>query len=104
MPRSVSNLGEWRNDPYVTDPVAAFLKFAEIPMLMREVAEGSSIPIRCANRVLFRLHASGRAKRYKLAIRRPGFCHKRKACIPAYATRLLYVYSWAGPNLKLKSI
>ena len=96
MPRKAANLGEWLNEPVIMDPVIAFLKAAEYPVLMREVALACAIPISCANRVLLRLHAAGRTTRYKLPMQRPGFCHKKNASTPGTATRMLFVYSWAA--------
>lgn len=96
MPRKASNLGQWLNEPYRKAPVAAFLKAAEWPVLMSEVADGCNIPVRYANRVLLRLHAAGQATRHKLPIQRPGYCHKRKISTPSTATRMLFVYSWVN--------
>ena len=76
------------------DPVIAFLKSAEYPVLMREVADACGAPASSANRVLLRLHSAGLVTRYKLPMQRPGYCHKLKASIPARATRWLNVYSW----------
>jgi len=94
VPRKASNLGEWLNEPYRKNAVVAFLKAAEFPVLLREVAEGCSIQINTANRVLLRLHAEGQATRHKLPMQRPGYCFKRKAVTPGSSTRLLYVYRW----------
>jgi len=94
VPRSAANLGEWVNEPYVTDPVIAFLKAAEFPVLMREVAEGCAIPVRCANRVLLRLEKKGRVSRHKLAMQRHLYCHKLKTVVPHAAKRMLFVYAW----------
>ena len=94
MPRKASNFGVWLNEPYRKDAVVAFLKSAEWPVLLREVADGCAIQLSSANRVLLRLHAAGRATRYKLPIQRPGYCHKRKALIRGSATRMLFVYKW----------
>lgn len=91
-----ANLGEWLNEGYRKGPVVAFLKAAEWPVLMREVADGCNIPVRYANRILLRLHAAGQATRHKLPIQRPGYCHKIKAVTPGSATRRLYTYSWTG--------
>ena len=96
VPRKAANLGEWLHEPYRKDAVVAYLKAAELPVLLREVAEGCSIQISSANRVLLRLHAAGRATRYKLPIQRPGYCHKRRAVTPGSATRMLFVYSWVS--------
>lgn len=96
MPRKASNLGEWLNEPYRKDVVAAFLKVAEWPVLLREVADGCAIQLSTANRVLLRLHAAGQATRHKLPIQRPGYCHKRKIRTPSTATRMLFVYSWVN--------
>ena len=95
MPRRASNLGEWLNEPYRKEVVVAFLKSAEWPVLLREVADGCAIELGTANRVLLRLHAAGQATRHKLPIQRPGYCHKRKAVTPGSATRFLFVFSWA---------
>ena len=89
-----SNLGEWLNEPYRKDMVIAFLKSAEFPVLLREVAEGCAIQLSTANRVLLRLNATGQTTRHKLPIQRPGYCHKLKVCTPGSATRMLFVYSW----------
>ena len=96
MPRKAANLGEWLNEPYRKDAVVAFLKAAEWPVLLREVAEGCSIPLSTANRVLLRLHAAGQATRQKLPMQRPGYCFRRKEVTPGSATRILFVYSWVG--------
>ena len=96
MPNRSSNLGEWLNEPYRKDMVIAFLKSAEWPVLLREVAEGCEIQLSSANRVLLRLHAAGQTTRHKLPIQRPGYCFRRKAVTPGSATRMLYVYGWAG--------
>lgn len=92
--RKAANLGEWLHEPYRKDPVVAFLRSAEWPVLMCEVADGCNIPVRYANRVLLRLHAAGQATRHKLPIKRPGYCHKRKRVTLGSATRMLFVYSW----------
>lgn len=97
VPRSAANLRGWLNDPYVKDAVVAVLAAADQPLLMREVAEACDIPVRCANRVLLRLHKRGEVSRYRLPIQRPAYCHKRKAVVPGGATRMLFVYSSAGP-------
>ena len=86
-------MGEWLNEPYRQDAVVAFLKSAEWPVLLREVAEGCSIQLSTANRVLLRLHAAGQATRHKLPMQRPGYCHKLKAVTPGSATRMLFAYS-----------
>jgi hypothetical protein len=93
-PRSAANLGRWLNEPVIMNPVIAFLKSAEYPVLMREVADGCAIPSSSANRVLLRLHSAGRVSRYRLPMQRPGYCHRRKASTPGTATRNLFVYSW----------
>ena len=93
MPRKASTLGEWLNEPYRKDAVVAFLKSADKPLLLREVAEGCAIQLSSANRVLLRLHAAGQATRHKLPIQRPAYCHKRRAVVPCGARRMLYVYS-----------
>ena len=98
VPRSAANLGEWLNEPYITDPVIGFLRSAQMPVLMRDVATACGVSVNSANRVLLRLHASGRANRYKLPIQRHAYCHKRKAVIPYAATRMLFVYTWARPK------
>ena len=95
MRRSAANLCGWLHEPFVKNAVIAVLTSADHPLLMREVADGCDIPVRCANRVLLRLHNTGHVTRYKLPIQRPGYCHKRKACIAGAATRKLFVYSWA---------
>ena len=82
MARSAANLQGWLHEPRVKNAVIAVLKIAEYPLLMREVAEGCGFPVRCANRVLLRLHKSGQATRYKLPIQRHAFCRKIMACIP----------------------
>ena len=84
------------NEPYRKDAVVAFLKSAEKPLLLREVAEGCAIQLSSANRVLLRLHADGQATRHQLPIQRPAYCHKRKAVVPGGARRMLYVYNWVG--------
>ena len=99
MPRKATNLGEWLNEPYRKDAVVAFLKAAEYPVLLREVADGCSIQLSSANRVLLRLHAAGHATRYMLPIQRPGYCHKRKAVVQAGARRMLFVYTWIDPTV-----
>lgn len=104
MPSSAANLGKWLNEPYIMNPVIAFLQSAPMPVLMRDVATACEIPVSSANRVLLRLQASGQVIRYKLPIQRPGYCFKRKTCIPGTARRLLYVYSWAKPDRELKSM
>ena len=96
MPRKASTLGEWLNEPYRKDAVVAFLKSADKPLLLREVAEGCAIQLSSANRVLLRLHAAGQATRHQLPIQRPAYCQKRKAVVPGGARRMLYVYSWAA--------
>ena len=98
VPRAskAANLGEWLNEPYRQAPVVAFLKSAEWPVLMREVADGCNIPVRYANRILLRLHAAGQATRHKLPIQRPGYCFKRKAVTPGSARRMLWAYSLVG--------
>ena len=96
VPHRAANLGEWLQEPYRKDVVVAFLKAAEWPVLLREVADGCAIQLSTANRVLLRLHAAGQATRHKLPIQRPGYCHKRKAVTPGSATRMLFVYSWVG--------
>ena len=63
-------------------------------MLMCEVADGCNIPVSYANRVLLRLHAAGQVTRYKLPIKRPGYCHKRRISTAGTATRMLFVYTW----------
>lgn len=94
MPRSAANLAGWLNEPVITEPVIDFLKSAEYPVLMREVADACAVPVSSANRVLLRLFGAGRVTRYKLPMQRPGYCHLRKASIPGSATRMLFVYSW----------
>ena len=94
--RSAANLHGWLNEPRVKSAVVAFLKTAEYPLLMCEVAEGCGFPVRCANRVLLRLNKTGQATRYKLPIQRHAYCRKIMACVPNRATRMLFVYSWAG--------
>ena len=96
VPHRAANLGEWLQEPYRKDVVVAFLKAAEWPVLLREVADGCAIQLSTANRVLLRLHAAGQATRHKLPIQRPGYCHKRKAVTPGSATRMLFVYGWVG--------
>ena len=91
-----ANLGEWLNEPYRKAPIVAFLKAAEWPVLMCEVAEGCNLPVSYANRVLLRLHAAGQASRHKIPMKRPGYCLKRKAVTRGSATRMLFVYSWVG--------
>ena len=91
-----ANLGEWLHEPYRKGPVVAFLKAADCPVLLREVAEGCLIQLSSANRVLLRLHAAGHTTRHKLPIQRPGYCFRRKAVTPGSATRMLFVYSWVG--------
>ena len=96
MPSNAANLIGWLHEPYVQAPVIDVLKRAEYPLLMCEVAEACAIPVSSANRVLLRLHKSGRAIRYKLPIKRHAYCRKTRACVPHGATRQLYVYSWVG--------
>ena len=94
VPRKAANLGEWLHEPYRKGPIVAFLKAAEWPVLMCEVAKGCNLPVSYTNRVLLRLHAAGQVTRYKLPIKRPGYCHKRKISTPGTATRHLFVYAW----------
>ena len=96
VPRKAANLGEWLHEPYRKDAVVAFLKSAEWPVLLREVADGCAIQLSTANRVLLRLHAAGQATRHKLPIQRSGYCFKRKAVTPDSARRMLWAYSLVG--------
>lgn len=96
--RDATNLRGWLHKPYVKDAVVAVLASAEYPLLMREVSVACGYPVRCANRVLLRLHESGLATRYKLPTQRHAYCRKTRACLPYIATRMLYVYSWVGPR------
>ena len=89
-------MGKWLNEGYRKDPVVAFLKAAEWPVLLREVADGCAIQLSTANRVLLRLHAAGEATRHKLPIQRPGYCHKTRKSTPGTARRMLFAYSWVG--------
>ena len=98
MPRSAANLIGWLNEPYIKAPVLDVLKRAEYPLLMREVAEACSIPVRAANRVLPRAVEDGQASRWKLPMKRHAYCFKTRACIPNGATRQLYVYFWLGSS------
>lgn len=93
---NAANLRGWLNKPYQTDKVIAVLKRAEYPLLMRDVAEASSLPVSIANRILLRLHQRGWVRRWKLPIKRHAYCRKTRAVVPYGATRQLYVYSWVG--------
>ena len=96
MPHSAANLEPWLNDPVVQDAVVAVMTRDNVPMLLSEVAVACGLPIRAANRVLLRLHRKGVVSRYKLPIQRHAYCRKRRACVPGAATRMLFVYTWAG--------
>lgn len=84
----------WLNEPYMQEKVVSALKAAQLPLALREVAEAAGVPLRPANRVLFRLYKQGRVTRYKLPLQRHAFCRKRWECVPYAATRLLFVYRW----------
>ena len=96
MPHSAASLRPWLNDPVVQDAVVAVMTRGDYPMLLSEVAVACDLPIRAANRVLLRLHRKGVVSRYKLPIQRHAYCRKRRTCVPGAATRMLYVYTWAG--------
>jgi predicted transcriptional regulator len=93
-PNLIANLGEWRNEPYMQEPVIAALKRADFPMTLREIADAAAVPLRPANRVLCRLHKKGLVDRRKLAMQRHAFCRKTWKIVPYAARRMLYVYSW----------
>jgi predicted transcriptional regulator len=95
----------WLNEPYAQDPVIAVLEAAEWPMTLREVAEEAKVPLRSANRVLYRLHKKGRVTRYRLPMQRHAYCRKRRECIPYAAKRMLYVYKWREtPEREMRSV
>jgi hypothetical protein len=88
------HLRGWLNEPYMKEKVIAALQRAQYPLTLREISEAADVPIRPANRVLYRLWKKGSASRYKLPLQRHAFCRKRWACVPFAAKRMLYVYSW----------
>jgi hypothetical protein len=90
------HLSGWINEPYMQDRVVAALRAAEHPLTLREVAETASVPLRPANRVLYRLYRKGSVTRYKLPLQRHAFCRKRWKCVPYAATRMLFVYRWVA--------
>ena len=92
--QSAANLRGWLNEPYVKEAVIAVLKAADMPLMLREVAEAAGFPTSSASRVLHRLYTAGQTTRYKLPIQRHAYCLKRKVCVPGGATRMLFVYSW----------
>ena len=94
MPYSAANLAPWLNEPIVQDAVVDVLRRGSCPLLMSEVAMACDLPIRAANRALLRLHRKGLVNRYKLPMQRHAYCHRRKACVPGGATRMLYAYTW----------
>jgi hypothetical protein len=96
MPRSAAYFGVWLNEPYVQDSVIRALKEAGHPLPLRDLASAAGVYLGQANRVVWRLHKKGLVARYKLPLRRHAFCRKRWECLPGEATRMLYVYSWAG--------
>ena len=91
-----ANLGDWLNAPAVQDAVVRMLVEAEYPLVLRDFVCTGSIPIASANRVLMRLHDRGLVMRYKLPMHRPVYSHRRKACIPDGARRMVYAYEWIG--------
>jgi hypothetical protein len=96
MADRAANLRGWLNEPYVQDAVVKLLERADCPMLLREVAVQCDLPIWAANRVLLRLHKKGLVTRYKLPIRRHTYCHRRRACVPGSAHRMLWAYTWCA--------
>lgn len=90
-----ARLGRWLNEPYMQEKVISALKCAENPLTLREISEAANVPLRPANRVLFRLYKRGSVSRYKLPLQRHAFCRKRWECVPYAARRMLFVYSWA---------
>lgn len=88
----------WLNEPYMQDRVVAALKAAEWPRTLREISNAADVPLRPANRVLYRLWKKQLVSRYKLPMQRHAFCRRRWTCVPNAARRMLYVYSWCGPN------
>lgn len=96
MPHSAANLEGWLNEPYVEREVVKMLVEADCVLVLRDFVCTGSIPIASANRVLLRLHARGLVTRYKLPTHRHIYCHKRKACIPGGARRMVFAYTWVG--------
>lgn len=98
MPHSAKNLRGWLNEPVVQDAVVHALTKVEYPLTLSEVAVACDVSIAAANSALLRLHKKGFVRRYRLPMQRHAYCHRRKACVPGGATRLLYVYAWADSS------
>jgi predicted transcriptional regulator len=78
------------------EPVITALRSAAFPMTLREIADAADVPLRPANRVLYRLHKKGLVARRRLPMQRHAFCRKTWKVVPYAARRLLYVYNWVG--------
>jgi hypothetical protein len=93
-----ANLKDWLNEPYMQEPVIPALKVAPWPMTLREIADAANVPLRPANRVLYRLWKKGVITRQQLPMQRHAFCRKTWKCVPNAARRMLFVYHWAAPS------
>lgn len=98
LDRTVFLLG-WLNEPYMQDMVVAALGAAQRPLTLREVAQAADVPLRSANRILYRLWKKQLVSRYKLPMQRHAFCRRRWQCIPNAARRMLYVYTCSGDRV-----
>ena len=90
------HLSGWIKEPYLQDKVIAAVKAADRPLTLREISQSAEVPLRSANRILYRLFKKSLVGRYKLPIQRHAFCRKRWVCVPYAAKRMLYVYRWMG--------
>ena len=95
MADNSANFGPWLNAPTVQDAVVATLFSADQPLLLREVAIETRMPISSVNRVLGRLLRKGLVSRYKIPVQGHPSRYGHKPCLLCTATRMLFAYSWA---------
>lgn len=93
---SIEHLEGWTSEPFRLEAVLEFVKTTPYPVVLKEVVQGTGLPIWRCHTSLSRLVKKGLLTRQKVKRAYHGKVNGRREVVPGGAIRTVYQYRYVG--------